>query len=205
MATTRMRERFQQKGCSFSYDFLALDSFSTSVREKASDVGQHDVVCCFRGMDAGLGSFESMKCFFANVSALLSENGFFFGIIMDSSMIWGSVQKDPKPTVQNKRALIKFKDSNFHPIGCQYTFQDSQNKKSFYLIHRPTFVKIAKEFGLILLSFINCNDFYEDHKINFKNLLDRIGAGQEFVIGTDEKQIIGWHTTFVFQKRTCIF
>jgi hypothetical protein len=55
------------------------------------------------------------------------------------------------------------------------------------------------------MSMVNCNDFYEDHKRNFRAMLDRLGGSEnKFVLHQDEKQVVGWHTTFIFQKITSI-
>jgi len=124
---------------------------------------------------------------------------------MDSSAIWSSVQKSlidakSKPQVESKHFQIHFQTSDFQHIGCPYTFTIDGKTYSHYLIHLPTFTKIAQENGLEVMNIMNCNEFYEDHKKNFGELLHRALQQGKAVIDQEQKAIIGFYTTFILQK-----
>jgi len=166
-----------------------------------------DHVVCFQGLDPILESTESIKTVLQNVSFLLKEGGYFFGIFMDSSAIWSAVQKSlvdsrSLPSVSTKLFQIHFQSAEFQHVGCPYNFTLDQKVNSYFLIHLPTFCRIAEEYHLKVISLINCTEFYEDHKKNFGELLNRaLQQGKtERTIDPDQKQIIGFYTTFVFQK-----
>jgi len=76
-------------------------------------------------------------------------------------------------------------------------------KEEQYLVHFPSFRKIAEEIGFKMLEITNCNAFYEDHKQNYSELLKELGVlrkNQKYKIKPEQKEIIGFYTTFVFQK-----
>jgi len=206
----KAKSRLQQKGCTFSDQLLHIDIRRESIektKQNSSSLTNFDHVVCFQGLDLVLESADSIKNILQNVSHLLKDGGYFFGIFMDSSAIWSAVQKSlvdsrSLPSVSNKLFQIHFQSAEFQHIGCPYTFVLDLKTHSHYLIHLPTFCKHAEEFNLKMISLLNCNEFYEDHKKNFGDLLNRaLQQGKaERTIDQDQKQIIGFYTTFVFQK-----
>lgn len=55
-----------------------------------------DQVVCWRGINRIFEDYEKARKFFFNVSQRLKENGFFFGMIPDSSVIWSLANKQQK-------------------------------------------------------------------------------------------------------------
>jgi len=50
------------------------------------------------------------------------------------------------------------------------------------------------------MKIMNCNEFYEDHKKNFGELLQRALQQNKTNIDQEQKTIIGLYTTFILQK-----
>jgi len=159
----------------------------------------------FSRLEESFKTIEAMENLFFNVSFLLAEGGYFFGITIDSAAIWSAVQKSnhtkPRVTFSKLSAHIEFNDNEFAEVGCKFTFQADDGKRINYLIHPATFCSIAAKHGLRLISMTNCSEFYEDQKKNFQSLLNR-SSKEKFVFQSEQKQIYGWYTTFIFQKIT---
>jgi hypothetical protein len=81
-ATQKAAEKCNQRGCAFSKRFVECDVCKDILSDQEQ---KYDHVCCFQGLDQALDSERAMRCLFQNVSALLSENGLFFGLMMVST------------------------------------------------------------------------------------------------------------------------
>jgi len=167
---------------------------------------QYNHVCCFEGLDEVLDSEEAIAKLFKNVYSLLKEGGYFFGIVQDSASIWSQAQKSllktaKLPKIQSKNSLIQFYDTDFPNIGCKYSWTIDKKTSNYYLVHVQTFRKMAQKHGFVVLSLQNFNEFYEDHKKNFLDLLNRAVPKDKLTVEPEHRQVIGFFTTFVFQKK----
>jgi len=205
----KAKSRGLQKGCSFvSSQFLTVDIKKEPLEDFFLPRGGYDHVACFQGLDQIMSSVDSIQMVLHSVSYILKDGGYFFGIMMDSSAIWSSVQKslldsNSLPKSQSKLFVIQFQSANFEHTGCSYTYSMDQRTNLHYLIHLPTLIQFAKKQNLRVLSLVNCNEFYEDHKKHFGDLLNRafqVNSSEKLTIDPEQKQIIGFYTTFVFQK-----
>uniref|UniRef100_A0A6B2LG13 mRNA (guanine-N(7))-methyltransferase n=1 Tax=Arcella intermedia TaxID=1963864 RepID=A0A6B2LG13_9EUKA len=201
----KCKSKIHQKGCTFSEVFLNMDIRKELIEKKTNSTGCDHVVC-FQGLDLILSTMDAIKMVLQNVSSVLKEGGYFFGMFMDSSAVWSAVQKNSDPRASAKYYTIEFGSTDFKHIGSKFTFVlDQKAPTTHYLIHLPTFIQKASEYNLRMVSLINCNEFFEDHKKTFGDLLNRaLGQkpGDKPNIDNDQKSIIGLYTTFVFQKVT---
>jgi mRNA (guanine-N7-)-methyltransferase len=99
---------------------------------------------------------------------------------------------------------IRFERKDQYPIfGHRYWFQleDAIDDCPEYLIHQPTLISIAKEYGLKLILLEPFHDFYEFEKRNGAELLDRMRVfNSKGSISRDEWEAIGIYCTFALEK-----
>jgi len=146
---SKARDRVIKKSCTFPNLFLLLDIRKDCSEKLKTHEHKFDHVVCFQGLDPIFDSLDTIRTVFRNISFLLKEGGYFFGILMDSSAIWSSVQKSlidakSKPHIESKYFQLQFQTSDFQHIGCPYTFMVDGKTYNHYLIHFPTFTKIAE-------------------------------------------------------------
>jgi len=189
---------------------LEEESSVAAMRSQGIKMGTYNLVTCFGGLEQVMSSEQIIKRILQHAADLLKIGGYFFGICADSSHIWSKAQTSNKYTrkrtkivqVTDKVEFI-FHSDKFQFCGTKYTLQMEGKKEEQYLVHFPSFRKIAEEIGFKMLEITNCNAFYEDHKQNYSELLKELGVlrkNQKYKIKPEQKEIIGFYTTFVFQK-----
>jgi len=97
-------------------------------------------------------------------------------------------------------------NTNFPVFGCKYKFflEDAIYSLPEYLVHFPTFVKLAGEYGLDLILKERFHDFYQ-RNINIPENMSLFHGmrcvNSEGTISEDEWEASGVYLTFAFQKR----
>jgi len=216
---TIAKSKFDERGLGMESDFLVSNIMSENIFEKFENHPlmipyDFDCVVCFNGLDSVLIDESAMRFLFSNVSTMLKNDGYFFGVMNDSSEIWSRAQKliiqksrghDKQIKIQSKLYSITFETEEFSNIGCPYDYLlDGFKVVRHYLIHFPSFRRIANEYHLEVVSISNCNEFYEDYKKYYPELLQQLGVlSQKNKKGliSEQKEITGIYTNFVIQKR----
>lgn len=69
------------------------------------------------------------------------------------------------------------------------------------MIHQPTMISIAKEYGLRIILLETFHDFYEQEKAQGADLLDRMRVfNEQGTISVEEWEAIGLYCVFAFEK-----
>jgi len=210
-----MQDGFKKK-MPFKAKFLEGDPFVPSLEDKlkknADDI-TYDVVSCFDGMQNIFQSEARVRSFLSNVSTRLNPNGFFFGIVPDGSEIWYKAQKvtqgpNPQPpSLKGTLFSIAFprepSQEEFPHFGSSYTFrmgtEESHTNHNGFLIHFSSFMKIARELGLIMLEITNFLEFYEDNRKIHSDKLKTVLQKEQKLMET-QHEIISLFALFVFVK-----
>ncbi|KAL6078775.1 hypothetical protein QOT17_001405 [Balamuthia mandrillaris] len=170
----------------------------------------YDLVACFVGLEEIFVAPNTASCFFGNVSSVLKEGGFFFGVLPDSSAIWNKVQKQAKndSSTKAKGSLfsISFDSeiSNTNFFGIHYKLQVSGSPdQHHYLVHFPTLLALADQHGLEMIEISNYLDIYEDQRYNYASLLKGMAVydRKNNSILPTQLELIGLKTNFVFKKK----
>lgn len=145
-----------------------------------------DIVACFDKMDQNFTSEETALKFLRNVSKSLHVDGYFIGYTIDSSAVWYKAQKvlmSSKDSSESSGITIKgdaqmftlhIHSSNFQKFGTQFTMSilGEEHSTTSYLIHFPSFIRIAKECGFNVICITNLKEFLEDNmKLYYSDLL----------------------------------
>jgi len=194
----------KKQGTFYEAEFLQEELTVEDLANKLNFFMQYQFVACFEGLDEVISNEHELTKLFQNVSDLLHIGGYFFGIINDSRAIWTQAQKSlikgsKLPEIKSKILQIKFSSMNFENLGSEYTWEIEKKTHSYFLIHFPTFQKIAQRYGFVTLSMQNMKEFYEDQKGNFAELLNRALPRES--ADNDHKQAISFYSTFVLQKQ----
>eukprot|EP01119_Soliformovum_irregulare_P023467 TRINITY_DN8189_c0_g1_i1.p1 TRINITY_DN8189_c0_g1~~TRINITY_DN8189_c0_g1_i1.p1 ORF type:complete len:283 (-),score=66.75 TRINITY_DN8189_c0_g1_i1:15-863(-) len=202
---TETRKRLEEKKNPFQSRFIRADPLKEDIKIHLlpSEAEKCNAVACFSGIGTSFQTEALAKQFLSNVSALLAPGGFFFGMLPDSSAIWYRSQKTGKALMVIKGDFysIEFKDDQFNHFGTDFTMSlaDEPPLKEC-LVHFPSWIKLAEEYGLKMLEITNFNDFYEDQKrIQFHGeQLKALGLKVKFE--PNQRDVAGLFTTFCFQK-----
>ncbi|MCO5605760.1 hypothetical protein L7F22_059944 [Adiantum nelumboides] len=175
-----------------------------------------DIVTCMGRLQDSFLKEEMVRSLLQNVVSILKPGGYFFGITADASTIWSKFQKAVEgahraavfrslPRVHSEHYTISFEDDRFTPFGTRYTLQfaDGVIFDGQQLIHFPSFIRLAEEVGLECIELQNLQEFYDDYRLHFPdllratctNLVDPKGRLPQFA-----HDILSLYTTFIFKK-----
>lgn len=178
-------------------------------------MGRYDSVACFTGL--AFHHEETALTLIKNVSDLLKEGGFFFGIMPDSSVLFTKAhnQQTVNGVVKGEDYEIAFPNGNvteffqdyFQPKPITFRAFTEPNKEvkeaSLYLVHCPTLIKICAQNNLAMIEIQNLAEFYEENRKLHENNLKKI-LGTLKVHGKHTLRL-GFYTMFAFQKRPVSF
>jgi len=141
-----------------------------------------------------------------NVTCRLLPGGYFIGSIPDANYLVKKVRSVEGLTFGNSVYRVQFDQKDSFPVfGSKYQFflEDAVNAPE-YLVHFPSLVKLAGEYGLELCFKARFHDFYEQNIENPSNRelwhkMTRLN--EEGSIPSDEWEAIGLYLAFAFRKR----
>ncbi|KAI5084155.1 hypothetical protein GOP47_0001121 [Adiantum capillus-veneris] len=211
------REQWNNLNRPYSADFCEVDPSLVSLEIELKYMGlPADFVTCMGRLQDSFLKEEMVRSLLHNVVSVLKPGGYFFGITADSSTIWSKFQKAVEgahragvfralPRVHSEHYTISFDDDRFTPFGTRYTLQfaDGVIFDGQQLIHFPSFIRLAEEVGLECIELQNLQEFYDDYRLHFPdllratctNLVDPKGRLPHFA-----HDILSLYTTFIFKK-----
>ncbi|XP_018331588.1 mRNA cap guanine-N7 methyltransferase [Agrilus planipennis] len=164
----------------FSVEYIAADCTKIRLREKYQDPSMKlDLVSCQFAFHYSFESLKQAECMLHNAAECLSAGGYFIGTILDSNHLLVRARKKKSNRFGNGVYQVQMDfDINKPPLfGAKYHFYlDGVVDCPEFLIHFPTFVKLAKKYGLKLIEKSNFYDFYEKMKIEGKQLMVNMKA-----------------------------
>lgn len=211
------REQWNNLDRPYSADFCEVDPSSVNLETELRYMGlPADFVTCMGRLQDSFLKEEMVRSLLQNVASILKPGGYFFGITADSSTIWSKFQKAVEgahragvfrvlPRVHSEHYTISFEDDRFTPFGTRYTLQfgDGVIFEGQQLIHFPSFIRLAEEVGLECIELQNLQEFFDDYRLHFPdllratcaNLVDPKGRLPQFA-----HDILSLYTTFIFKK-----
>lgn len=174
MMNRSRRDRGSQKN--YTIEYIPADCTRTRLREKYSDPSMKvDLVSCQFSFHYCFESLPQAECMLRNASECLHPGGFFIGTIPDAYDLIARARKCNKNIYGNSlyKVVLDF-DHTSKPelFGAKYHFYlDGVVNCPEFLVHFPTFVKLAKKFGLKLIKKEKFYDYYERMKKEGQQLL----------------------------------
>uniref|UniRef100_A0A182YM53 mRNA cap guanine-N(7) methyltransferase n=2 Tax=Anopheles stephensi TaxID=30069 RepID=A0A182YM53_ANOST len=176
--TMYQRERdFQRKP---KVEFFAADATLQQLRTKYHDpsIKLHLVSCQF-AFHYSFESFKQADCMMKNAAECLDEGFYFIGTIPDANELMKRQRRAMSDTFGNDIYRIQFLCDTDNPplFGAKYNFQlDDVVDCPEFLVHFPTFEKLALKHGLRLVEKKRFEELFDEHSSRRQGLLEKMQA-----------------------------
>jgi len=201
----------------FPSTFLAADCFDHYIADVLEDDVWFDVVSSQFAIHYAFESEARARAMLKNVSCRLKQGGYFFGTVPDADRLvkrWRH-EAPSKHNFGNDLFQVRFvpetpeqhakKLDPKSPYGVKYYFNldDAIDQCPEFILHMPTFVELAKEYGLSLVVEMDFHEFfvYEHDKRAQRQLLNQMRVlNEQHTIPLEEWEIASLYLVFVFRK-----
>ncbi|XP_024389594.1 uncharacterized protein [Physcomitrium patens] len=228
-ALEEAKEQWEKNGKRFAAKFCELNPCMVDLERNLGEDGlSADVVTCLAHLQDCFAAEDMVRQLLKNVASLLKPGGYFFGATPDSSTIWYKYQKAVEgamkagslranghlPRVRTDLYSISFEDDRFNQYGSRYQLRftdDTVPPQPQILVHFPSLIRHAEEFGLEYVEIQNLTEFYEDYRVPFAETLQNScgtlvdSKGNPVVDGKSRlspiaQDVLSLYTTFIFKK-----
>jgi len=204
VSISQAKERYNNLKYKYPANIYAADCFTTIL-----DPPEHlyTTVSAQFALHYSFESEEKVRTMFKNVTNYLRPNGVFFGTITNGSRIVKNIRNSKNNSFGNSLYSITFQDKeNFSLFGSKYYFklEDAIDDCPEYLVHFPTFINIAKEYGLELILQKDFHEFY-NYYIQYESNIDLFKRMKVLDLNgnfsKEEWEVAGIYLAFVFRKK----
>ncbi|KAJ5078182.1 mRNA cap guanine-n7 methyltransferase [Anaeramoeba ignava] len=198
-------------------NFVGADISKASIHDAIDRNIFFDIVSCQFSLHYSFQSESTVRKMLENVTCRLSKGGFFVGTVPNANWIVKKLRSIDGLNFGNDIFSIKFIKSNekmtdeefkqnIPTFGAEYEFSllDAIKPLSEFLIHFPSFEKIASEYGLKIVEKRTFHQFFYDQieKPEGLELLQKMSSNLKGEIPLDQWEAIGIYMIFVFEKVT---
>lgn len=209
-------ERYNSlKDSTFRPVLLVGDCFSVVLNRYLPPDTMFDVVSCQFAIHYAFESEQRVRTLLQNVTDRLKPGGFFIGTTVDSNVLVRKFRAVDGVQVGSKVCHVRLDESfsgktfkKGNPYGIRYFFTLSENVEDCpeFLVHFPSFEKLALEYDLELLMNINFHDFYSefmsDQYPEFRDLFFTMNVVDDNgTMSPDEWDAIYLYTAFAFRRK----
>ena len=173
-----MRER--NRGRLFSGEFFAADCTKARIQESYQDKDiEFDLVSCQFAFHYCFESLPQAEKMLQNISENMRRGAFFVGTTPDSRDIMARLHNSSSNSFGNKVFSVSFPDDydkSSAPalFGEKYTFHlEEVVDCPEFLVHFPTFVKLAEKYGLMLVAKERFQNFFNKKTENKRSETDQ--------------------------------
>uniref|UniRef100_A0A182K726 mRNA cap guanine-N(7) methyltransferase n=1 Tax=Anopheles christyi TaxID=43041 RepID=A0A182K726_9DIPT len=161
-------------------EFFAADATLQQLRTKYRDpsIKLHLVSCQF-AFHYSFESFKQADCMLKNAAECLEEGFYFIGTMPDANEIMKRQRRAMSDTFGNDIYSIKFLCDTDNPplFGAKYNFQlDEVVDCPEFLVHFPTFEKLALKHGLRLVEKKRFEEVFDENSSRKQGLLEKMQA-----------------------------
>ncbi|CAN8063444.1 unnamed protein product [Agarophyton chilense] len=199
----------------FRPSLLVGDCFQVNVDDYIPRDIMFDVVSCQFAIHYAFESESRVRNLVKNVTDRLKPGGFFIGTTVDANVLVRKLRAVDDMAVSNSVYEVRldpaFKEKRFpknNPYGVRYNFSLDQSVEDCpeYLVHFPSFERLAAEYGLELVLLSNFHDFFveftKDEYPEYLNLLFSMNVLDETgSIEPNQWDAIYLYTAFAFKRK----
>ncbi|XP_065205594.1 mRNA cap guanine-N7 methyltransferase [Planococcus citri] len=173
------RNSYSNNNKSYTAEFITADCTQVRLKEKFQNPDLLlDMVSCQFAFHYSFESLPQAECMIRNAAESLRPGGFFIGTIPDANDIVARLKKSDSSSFGNEVFSIKFDSEDkesFALFGAKYEFflEGVVNCPEF-LVHFPTLIKLASNFGLKLVAKERFQDYFERMKEEGRGLMGRM-------------------------------
>ncbi|KNE71147.1 hypothetical protein AMAG_15813 [Allomyces macrogynus ATCC 38327] len=199
-------ERYQtMRNARFRAQFRAVDCYNTSIEPHLPRDQGFDVVSMQFCMHYAFSSEQQVRQMLANVTARLRPGGFFIGTCPNANTIVRKLRHADGLEFGNSIYTVKFTQKDECPVyGHEYSFRlvDAVDDCPEYLVHWPSFVKLAREYRLDPIAHQGFHLFYTQHIDRHRDLFVRmkVVTPDSPTLPADQWEAAGLYSIFAFQK-----
>lgn len=198
----------------FRPSLLVGDCFDVRLTNYLSTKDSFDIVSCQFAMHYAFEDEARVRRLLENVADRLKPGGFFIGTTVDSNVLVRKIRAVDDLTISSAVYTVKFehafaskKFKRDRPYGIRYSFTLDQSVEDCpeYLVHFPTFKKVAAEYDLELVMLCNFHDFFVEFSSEkyprYRDLLFSMRVlNEEGTIVPDQWDAVYLYTAFAFKK-----
>lgn len=191
------------------------DSFAMNIADYLDEDHMFDLVSCQFAIHYAFDSETRVRQLLQNVTERLRPGGFFIGTTPDANVLVRKLRATDGLEFGNQVFKISFDEafaskrfSRGNPYGIRYFFTLADNVVDCpeYLVHFPSFEKLALEYDLELELLCNFHDFFEEFKSEqykeFRELMFTMRVlDAHGTIPVDQWDAIYLYTAFAFRKK----
>ncbi|KAJ8920578.1 hypothetical protein NQ315_004717 [Exocentrus adspersus] len=177
-----IKSRIWGRGSSnmFTIEYIVGDCTRMRVREKLSDPSMKlDIVSCQFAFHYCFESLPQAECMLRNAAECLLPGGYFIGTMTDAYDLIARARKCNSNTYGNRLYTVTLDFDINKPAlfgeKCHFQLADLVDCPEF-LVHFPTFIKLAKKYGLKFVKKEKFYDFFERLKSEGQQLLCNLPA-----------------------------
>jgi len=204
----KMQERWQEAGAPEQLSFVGCHVVE-EMGEALQGAEELDAVCCLSGLGRCFDSLSSAHRMLGALVPRITKGGFFFGICLDSTSIWGKAiggkgELLPQP-VKKKHYVINI-SGEFEEFGTRAELRFHGPGKASWafketLVHFPTMIDVLEYFGMEFVDIMNLGDFFELHKRSYASQAAQLGIGRlDAVNKAAINEYAAMFALFVFRK-----
>lgn len=191
------------------------DCFAVPLTDILPPDAVFDVVSCQFAIHYAFASEDRVRMLLRNVADRLRDGGFFIGTTVDANVLVRKLRavdaSEVSSSIYNVKLDERFSSKHFtkgNPYGVRYFFTLDQNVEDCpeYLVHFPSFEKLALEYDLELMMLCNFHDFFKSfvcaEHAQFRDLFFNMNVVNESgTMSAEEWDAIYLYTAFAFRKR----
>ncbi|XP_018574132.1 mRNA cap guanine-N7 methyltransferase isoform X2 [Anoplophora glabripennis] len=188
--------RDRGSGNIYSIEYILGDCTKMRLREKFSDPSMKlDLVSCQFAFHYSFESLPQAECMLRNASECLQPGGYFIGTIPDAYDLIARAKRYETNTYGNNvyQVALDFDLNKPELFGAKCDFHlDGVVDCPEFLVHFPTFIKLAKKYGLKLINKEKFYEFFERMKLEGRQLLNNMAGLETYppnatssLVGTD--------------------
>ncbi|KAI9011033.1 guanine-7 methyltransferase, isoform CRA_c [Gaertneriomyces semiglobifer] len=208
ISVQQARERYLSgRNNRFRAEFFVSDCFVEDIDDLLGGRYIFDLVSCQFALHYSFETETKARTALRNIASNLRTGGYFIGTIPNSYWLKKQLAEAPGLEFGNSILKVRFEEKDHQGIfGHKYWFElkDAIDDCPEYLVHFPTLIELAKEYGLEPVYKKNFHDIYaeeskvdEYHKLLYRmNVIDDNGT-----MSDDEWETIGLYMAFAFRKR----
>ncbi|KAI9164259.1 mRNA cap guanine-N7 methyltransferase [Blastocladiella emersonii ATCC 22665] len=200
------RRRFSTiKGARFNATFTTLDCYNDSIEPHIPRDVRFNAVSMQFCMHYAFRSERQVRQMLENISSRLVPGGYFFGTTTDANVLVKKLRAAEGLEFGNSICTVRFAQRDTYPVyGHEYHFKlvDAIDDCPEYLVHWPSFTKLAREYGLEVMDRTNFHAFFQRNADRFRDLLVRMKVltTAKPSVSPDEWEAIGLYMAFAFRK-----